>query len=227
MAEAEQFMGIRAKVETGQHSELLTGYQLDFEQEMVAVYESQKTWRFVCKQCREARGTRTSPWASLPFVTGPGDLTEADQRLQYEHVLDNIKEHVELHERMAAWYEQLHQPPAWQAGCKQGREDSGRNWGAVKWGEPPSWLTQPGELCKLCSKTWLEHQFGSGVVTCEDFRAPEKAIAEEDVPLDLRIPWDLVSHAVDGDPPAVSAKDVKSFIEQIIRLRWKVEGVSR
>lgn len=41
-------------------------------------------------------------------------------------------------------------------------------------------------------------------------------IEETDVPNDLRILWDLVTHALPGDPAPCSAQEVRKLLEEII-----------
>jgi hypothetical protein len=115
----EEFIGVRKAVKVGVGTPYETEYPLDFEQQLAGVYESQKTWRFCCRQCREAGGTRKEQWTSPPFATGKGEVPEAEQRHQFEAALLAVDAHIELHARMAAWYEMLADSPAYSKGYKQ------------------------------------------------------------------------------------------------------------
>lgn len=120
----KEFMGLRAIVHLGVGTDHETEYALDFDQELLGMQESQKSWQLSCCACREASGLRKAAWLSSTFHTGDGEVSDEEQRHQFQRALDDCNNHVTLHERMASWYEMLDQSPAFKRGIEQG---SGRS----------------------------------------------------------------------------------------------------
>lgn len=120
------FMGLQVPVQVGQELNQPKTYELQFTQELSSIYEGLKTWRFSCEACRVAGGTRVVRWQSSPFVTGTGEVGEEEQKQQYAQVLEEVREHAMMHERIARWYEQLAESPARHAGWVEGMADAGR-----------------------------------------------------------------------------------------------------
>jgi hypothetical protein len=117
-----EFMGLRAPVTVGRgldqpgRSET---YVLDFEQVMNGITPGEnKTWRLFCVQCQRAEGGKRPPWQTDTFTTGANlrDCPEEEQQHQYERVLEQVHEHVALHERLATWYESLAESPVYKKG---------------------------------------------------------------------------------------------------------------
>jgi hypothetical protein len=115
-ATGQDFMGIRAIVKVGIGTEHETEYAMDFDQELLGVAESQKSWQLSCRACREASGLRKPAWLSSIFYTGEGEYGEEEQRHTFQRALNECNEHVTLHQRMAAWYEMLHESPSYKRG---------------------------------------------------------------------------------------------------------------
>jgi hypothetical protein len=120
----QEFMGIRAIVKVGVGTDYETEYALDFDQELLGMQESQKSWQLSCRACCAASGLRRPAWLSSIFYTGDGEFGEEEQRHTFQRALEECNEHVTVHERMAAWYEMLDQSPAFKRGIEQG---SGRS----------------------------------------------------------------------------------------------------
>jgi len=114
----QEFMGVRAIVRTGVGTDQATEYALDFDQELLGMQERLKSWQLSCRQCQLASGLRKPAWLSSTFYTGEGEVSEEEQRAQFQRVLEECNQHVTVHERMAAWYEMLHDSPAFNAGRK-------------------------------------------------------------------------------------------------------------
>lgn len=118
----QDFIGIRTIVQTGVGTDHATEYVMDFEQELLGMQESQKSWQLSCRACREASGLRKPAWVTSIFYTGEGEYPEEEQRGQFQRVLAEVDEHVTLHQRMAAWYEMLEESPAYRRGMTHGQK---------------------------------------------------------------------------------------------------------
>lgn len=117
-----EFMGLRAPVLVGRGIDGIAKsetYVLDFEQLLNGITPGEnKTWRLVCVQCKVAEGGKRPPWQTDIFTTGANlrDCPDEEQQHQYERVLEQVHEHVALHERIATWYETLAESPAYKKG---------------------------------------------------------------------------------------------------------------